>query len=121
MNATAQLLDTTVTAQDAPLGVLLWPVRSPEYARNFTLAAIEQVHPGILVRWVYESGKTRDFDWDAEVAVRVSPADWATIALGKVRVQMAVPASEVSTHPADDVATRPTSTLRVSHIVGVTS
>lgn len=61
----------TVAAEDAPLGVQLWPTRTPEYAPNFTLNRVEVVRTpgGQYVRWVYESGDQRIFKMGELVAV----------------------------------------------------
>ena len=52
-----------VIAEDAPLGVLVWPVRDVRYAPNFTLERVEVVRTanGSHVVWVYESGLRRYF------------------------------------------------------------
>lgn len=61
----------TVVAEDAPIGVQLWPTISPEFAPNFTLAEVHTVrnHRGTHVRWVYEGGQERFFGIGDEVAV----------------------------------------------------
>jgi len=66
---------TTVVAEDAPIGVLLWPVRSPEFAPNFTLERVEIVRTAAssFVRWIYESGNERVFNVGDEVAVQFPP------------------------------------------------
>lgn len=65
--------DTTtyVIAEDAPIGVQLWPTTSPKYAPNFTLAtvAILRTSTGRHVVWTYESGATRVFFLGERVAV----------------------------------------------------
>lgn len=80
--ATEQLVDVDVIADLAPLGVQLWPTRTPAYADNFTLAAVAIVRDEITqangqpgyVRWTYRNGQTRDFHIGEQVAARV-PAD----------------------------------------------
>lgn len=65
---------TTVKAKDAPLGVQLWPTTSPKHAPNFTLASvIRQVGSNgrEYVIWQYESGNTRMFLPDEDVAVQI--------------------------------------------------
>lgn len=61
----------TVIAEDAPLGVLLWPVTDAKYAMNFTLERVETVRTcnGMHVRWVYESGNVRTFQPGERVVV----------------------------------------------------
>lgn len=57
--ATAEMKTTTVIAEDAPIGVLLWPVRSAEYAPNFTLASVTRTRNTVI--WTYEDGTVREF------------------------------------------------------------
>lgn len=61
----------TVIAEQAPIGVQLWPTRSPQDAPNFTLAEVRLVrnHRGTHVQWVYEGGQERFFSIGDEVAV----------------------------------------------------
>ena len=65
---------TFINAEDAPLGVQLYPTRSPEYAPNFTLREVSTVRGpyGTRVIWTYESGTTRTFDRGEEVACKLS-------------------------------------------------
>lgn len=107
--ATPELLDTTITAQGAPLGVLLWPVRDEQYAPNYTLDAVDIVRDvnGTYVRWVYQNGKTRRFQLGEQVAVRVVHTEWPAS-----RDVVAIPTQAAATHHADEVATRPASTIR---------
>ena len=69
---TQTLSTQSVVAEDAPLGVQLWPTRSPEYAPNFTLERVETVRDinGTHVRWVYQSGTTRVFRLGESVTVQ---------------------------------------------------
>jgi hypothetical protein len=62
----------TVTAESAPLGIQLWPTRSPEYADNFILASVSVVRTegGEHVTWTYRSGTTRTFKVGEQVAVQ---------------------------------------------------
>ncbi len=117
MNTHQTLLDGTVAAQDAPLGVCLWPVRSPEYAANFTLDNVAVVRDtnGTHVVWAYQNGKVRHFQLGEQVMVRVDPNCWPT---AEILAFTADAPLAISTHPADGVATRPTSTIRPSHILG---
>lgn len=71
MNNTAAAQTTTVVAEDAPIGIQLWPTRSPEFAPNFTLASVEIVRTEVrrFVRWTYQSGNVRTFDLGEKVAV----------------------------------------------------
>lgn len=69
---------TMITAEDAPIGVQLWPTSSPKYAPNFTLAAVEVVtrktrdasgtHETAVVFWTYENSNTRSFSLGEQVA-----------------------------------------------------
>jgi hypothetical protein len=77
------LVDVDVTAEDAPLGVLLWPVRDAKYAPNFTLAEVHVSRASDnrrWVRWVYQNGSHRDFTPGERVACRVTAADFTRIA-----------------------------------------
>lgn len=67
---------TSVIAQDAPIGVLLWPVTAPEFEPNFTLEFVEVVRSahGSFVVWVYENGNRRTFRVGESVAVQLPPA-----------------------------------------------
>lgn len=67
---------TTVIAERAPIGVLLWPVRAPHYAPNFTLARVEVVHgdESEFVRWTYQSGTVRLFKVGERVGVQIPAA-----------------------------------------------
>lgn len=64
---------TTVVAEEAPIGVLLWPVRAPEFAPSYTLMRVETVRTADrhIVRWIYESGQERTFDAGERVAVKM--------------------------------------------------
>jgi hypothetical protein len=113
MNTTTPaLIDTTVTAEDAPLGVCLWPVRDDQYASNFTLERVETVRTasGTRVRWVYQSGKDRWFQLGERVVVRIDPAHWSTSAFP------VIPTQASATHHATGVATRPTSRVHTPRL-----
>lgn len=63
----------SVVAEDAPIGVQLWPTVSPESAPNFTLMEVQTVRRAggrSYVRWIYENGKERSFDMGERVAVK---------------------------------------------------
>jgi hypothetical protein len=64
---------TTVTAEDAPVGIQLWPTRSPEYAPNFTLASVAVVRNsnGEHVVWTYENGNQRVFGKGEQITVLI--------------------------------------------------
>jgi hypothetical protein len=64
---------TTVIAEDAPIGVQLWPTRSPEFAPNFTLAKVitTRTAAGECVTWVYENGTERTFAKGEGVACKL--------------------------------------------------
>lgn len=73
MNETRTEPETShVVAEDAPIGIQLWPTRTPESWQNFTLREVQIVRTETrrFVRWVYYSGATRDFELGAEVVVR---------------------------------------------------
>lgn len=70
-----EYLEGTVTAEDAPTGILLWPVRNPRYAPNYTLAQViaHTDDPSRLwVEWIYENGERRTFNKGEDVIVRVA-------------------------------------------------
>jgi hypothetical protein len=110
---TPTLVDTTVAAQDAPLGVCLWPVKDEQYAPNFTLERVETIRTanGTHVRWVYQSGKDRWFKLGERVAIRVDSHAWTSVALGEIRTALAVPTQAAAAHHAEETATRPTSAV----------
>jgi hypothetical protein len=61
----------TVVAEDAPIGVQLWPTTGPQHADNFTLAdvsIVRRVDRDVVV-WLYRNGKTRTFNVGEEVAI----------------------------------------------------
>jgi hypothetical protein len=67
----AQAATTTdVTAEDAPIGIQLWPTTSPEYASNFILESVIVTRTAgtEYVTWIYENGKTRVFAKGEKVA-----------------------------------------------------
>lgn len=64
------MTDSTVLAEKAPLGILLWPVRAPKYAPNFTLAKVEVA--GDVVTWTYQGGNVRHFRKGERVVVRMA-------------------------------------------------
>lgn len=61
-----------VIAEDAPIGVQLWPTVSPESAPNFTLMEVRIVRRADrgYVTWIYENGTERYFDLGESVAVQ---------------------------------------------------
>jgi len=84
--APAPSLVTSVIAENAPLGVQLWPTTTPESAPNFTLAAVEILsrkvrqedgswfeYPATVI-WTYQSGTERRFRLGEVVACEL-PAD----------------------------------------------
>jgi hypothetical protein len=62
---------THVIAEDAPLGVQLWPTLSADYADNFTLDMVEthRTVNGTMVTWTYRNGTTRVFHAGDQVVV----------------------------------------------------
>lgn len=65
--------DTVIAAEDAPIGVQLWPTIHPQYAPNFRLAEVITHRNAVRtwVEWIYESGKTRSFELGEPVACRL--------------------------------------------------
>lgn len=64
----------SIIAEDAPIGVQLWPTISPEFAPNFTLAEVQIVRTETqrYVRWLYQNGNERVFQLGQSVTVRYS-------------------------------------------------
>lgn len=70
---------THVVAEDAPIGVQLWPTTHPKYAPNFTLnsvrvdvSTLRSAHGSqerTVVVWTYENGSNRAFIGGELVAV----------------------------------------------------
>lgn len=67
---------TTVIAERAPVGVQLWPTRTPEQADAFTLERVATVRSDLSewVEWTYQNGSKRTFRVGEEVAVQYPPA-----------------------------------------------
>jgi hypothetical protein len=63
-----------VAAEDAPVGVLLWPVTHPAAEPNRTLADVSVVSrpTGDVVVWRFQSGLTRTFNLGEDVVVAAS-------------------------------------------------
>jgi hypothetical protein len=61
-----------VVAEDAPIGILLWPVTRPEAEPNFTLLSVKTYRDAdrSYVTWLYENGSERHFSLGEEVFVR---------------------------------------------------
>lgn len=53
-----------VSAEEAPIGVLLWPVVSAGSEPHYTLAEVQVVRreERSFVRWIYQDGKERTFE-----------------------------------------------------------
>ncbi len=63
-----------VIAEDAPLGVQLWPTIRPSAAPNFTLdkVAVVRTVNGEHVVWTYQNGATRTFSKGEQVACQIA-------------------------------------------------
>jgi len=82
---TGSTVKVLITAEDAPVGVQLWPTTHPRYARNYTLESVEVVRRTIRdfhgtttvdqVVWNYENGQERTFRLGERVAAEVTAAD----------------------------------------------
>lgn len=61
----------SVVAEDAPIGVQLWPTIHPDFAPNFTLERVEITRTcvGTNVRWYYQNNTERVFRLGETVAV----------------------------------------------------
>ena len=75
---------TSVIAEDAPIGVPLWPTTHPRFDRNFTLSSVSTVRDsyGTHVLWLYENGETRSFSIGERVSVEY-PAATARFTVGQ--------------------------------------
>lgn len=62
-----------VVAEEAPIGVLLWPVRAPEFEPNFTLESVTVIRDsmGSRVIWTHQNGTKRIFRPGEEVSVKM--------------------------------------------------
>src|SRR5262245_3297238 len=64
--------ESFVAAEDAPIGVQLWPTTAPGYAHHWTLVSVEVIsqkvrdasgtYENTQVVWTYEDGKQRRFE-----------------------------------------------------------
>lgn len=75
MTTQTAVKDQTVAAEDAPIGVQLWPTLKPEFAPNFTLNEVQIIRNevGTYVRWVYQGDvETRTFKLGEQVVIRLS-------------------------------------------------
>jgi len=70
--AAPAVTDYSVIAEDAPIGVQLWPTTSPKFAPNFTLASVATVRNEVrsYVVWTYENGSQRTFEMGEQIACR---------------------------------------------------
>jgi hypothetical protein len=73
-SASSEWVNGSVQAQNAPIGVQLWPTISAEHAPNFTLRTVEVVRSAgpTYVRWTYENGTQRMFYPGEYVAVKTA-------------------------------------------------
>jgi hypothetical protein len=70
----AEIENTTVKAEDAPVGVQLWPTRSTYYAAEYTLHSVtihRYAHGADFVLWTFENGKQRRFAIGEDVAIQL--------------------------------------------------
>jgi hypothetical protein len=104
----SKLVDVTIAAEDAPIGVQLWPTLSPESAPDFTLTRVSVVRNAFAswVVWTYMSGQERTFQPGESVVVRVL-ADQAGAVTSAQRVGTAI---KTTKRARDAAATRTRST-----------
>lgn len=76
------LVDVSIQAEHAPLGVQLWPTLKPEQARHFTLRSVAVVRNEVRswVVWTYEDNNIRTFELGELVVARVTPQVAALVA-----------------------------------------
>lgn len=76
MSETSKPETSYVVAEDAPIGVQLWPTRPGHVTawKNFTVREVQIVRTETrrFVRWVYYSGVTRDFELGSEIVVQIA-------------------------------------------------
>lgn len=85
MSDTMETETTMVIAEDAPIGVQLWPTTDQRYAGNYTLTCVTTVtrtarwanvtQETTKVVWTYESGRVDIYDLHELVACRIHPSD----------------------------------------------
>lgn len=73
--------DVDVQAEHAPIGVPLWPTRTPELAVNFTLRSVAVVRQDDRewVVWTYENNKVRSFQLGETIVSRLPLAEAAKV------------------------------------------
>jgi hypothetical protein len=71
-NTTPAWIDGHIVAEDAPIGVQLWPTIDPKFAANYTLAQVGIIRDayGTHVHWLYEGGAERLSKMGEKIAVR---------------------------------------------------
>lgn len=138
-DAGGTLVDVEVVAEDAPLNVLLWPVREPRYAVNYTLErvvtermVVEEagaIRERVVVRWHYMGGNVRSFHQGEGVACRVTPdvaariqrrANWSDIVLTAEQIAAWVgrPLTPEETQELDDAIPNSSIPEAIATIVG---
>lgn len=72
------LVACSVIAEGAPIGVQLWPTRTPELGYHFTLRSVALVRNEVRswVVWTYEDNQIRTFDVGDRVTAKLTLADY---------------------------------------------
>lgn len=83
-DSTAQWTESFVAAENAPIGVQLWPIVAPGYAHHWTLTSVEVITRTLRdasgtyeyaeVVWTYEDGKARTFNPGEQVLISTEQA-----------------------------------------------
>lgn len=82
MNETPEgYVDVDVQVEYAPVGVQLWPTRTPEQGINFTLRSVAVVRQDgrEWVVWTYENNKVRSFQLGETMVCRLLTEDAAKV------------------------------------------
>ena len=86
------LVDISVQAEYAPIGVQLWPTRRPDQSIHFTLRSVAVVRNEVRswVVWTYEDNHIRTFEIGEMVASRMTPEAAVQVLLPQVVLTLTV-------------------------------
>lgn len=86
------LVDVSIQAEHAPIGVQLWPTRRPDQSIHFTLRSVAVVRNEVRewVVWTYEDNHIRTFELGEMVASRVTPEVAALVAPPQTALHLTV-------------------------------
>lgn len=91
------LVGVHIQAEHAPIGVQLWPTRTPGQAHHFTLRSVAVVRNEVRewVVWTYEDNNIRTFELGEKVVARVSPQVATAIEPTQTAVRLTIEEQEV--------------------------